>query len=111
MEDINKESDLDDLTAELTKIKLQPNEAHTVIQNPEDFLIEIQGQRLTCNKELLINNSKFFEGFFNFEPDRQSIQIAEGGGLNFASCQQLVQFWTTSHLEINSSNAQELLLG
>ena len=106
MGDERKASDLNVITSDLTKLSLQNDLS---ILPEEEFVIEIQGQTLKCCRELLKRNSKFFEGFFNFEPNKKRIHIE--GGLDFDSCEKLVQFWQTAQLDVSGSTVQELLLG
>jgi hypothetical protein len=100
--------ELDDLSGNLTQLNLQEDNAVACTQH--DFVIVIEGQELVCNRELLRKNSKFFEAFFNFDPDKESIQI-QGGGLDYDSCRTLLKFWETSQLDASVSNIQQLLLG
>jgi len=102
-EDSENDDDVDGIISDLSKLAIQ-NE-----QN-EKFSIFINGQCLKCSKELLRTNSKFFDAFFNFDPDKESIDL-KGGGLDFASCETLLKYWRTSRLEISTNNAQDLLRG
>jgi hypothetical protein len=99
---------LDYLVSNLAKLNLQ--EDLSLQNSVDDFVITIGDQSIACNRELLRRNSKFFEGFFNFDPSRASIHI-EGGGLDYPSCQALIQFWQSSQLDVSSRNVQDLLLG
>lgn len=108
MEDDTHSDPLDSLTAGLTQLHVQPEVDYV---SAEDFVIVIEGHRLTCSKELLRRNSEFFAAFLNFDPDKTSIDIHGGGGLDLASCEKLLNYWQTGQLDVNGGNAQALLQG
>jgi hypothetical protein len=66
--DVENICGLDDISSDLSKLNIQND-------RNENFSIYIDGHCLQCNKELLQTNSKFFEAFFKFDPEKESIQV------------------------------------
>jgi hypothetical protein len=67
-EDVESICGLGDISSNLLKLNIQND-------RNEKFSIYIDGHCLQCNKELLQTNSKFFEAFFKFDPNKESIQV------------------------------------
>ena len=103
MEEFNSDF-ADRLAAGLTQLVIDSD------KDDKDFVVIIEGHQLPCSKALLRKDSKFFDAFFNFGPEKGSIEI-QGGGIDLASFQTILKFWQTSQLDVNAANVQELLRG
>ena len=54
----------DDLISDFAHVKLQD----------EDIKIFVGNSEFSCNKDILISSSKYFEALFNFDEDRKEVR-------------------------------------
>ena len=107
MEEKERKEDIDNLDIELEALVIKENDEKTEIKR--QLKIILGDKELLCDIDVLKRQSRYFEAFINFDPDREEVEIK--GGVEESACSAIIDHFNGEELKINEDNFQDLLQG